>query len=117
MIPAAFILLETLPLNASGKINRRALARLDLSQDDFAETYVAPRNPLEETLAGVWAEVFGLKQVGIYDNFFELGGHSLLAVQLIARIRKTCQVEAQLCWLSDAPTVAGLAETLEKYMS
>ncbi len=117
MIPAAFVLLETLPLNSSGKIDRRALARLDLTQADFAETYVAPRNPLEETLAGIWADVFGLKQVGIYDNFFELGGHSLLAVQLIARIRKTCQVEAQLCWLADAPTVAGLAETLAKTMS
>jgi amino acid adenylation domain-containing protein len=116
MIPAAFVLLETLPLNPSGKIDRRALARLDLTQAGFAETYVAPRNPLEEMLAGIWADVLGLKQVGIYDNFFELGGHSLLAVQLIARIRKTCQVEAQLCWLADAPTVAGLAETLAENM-
>jgi amino acid adenylation domain-containing protein len=115
MIPSAFVLLESLPLNSSGKIDRRALAKSGLAKSESSQTYVAPRNQLEETLAAIWAEVLGVKQVSINDNFFELGGHSLVAVQLIARIRKTCQIEAQLCWLTDAPTVAGLAETLANY--
>jgi acyl transferase domain-containing protein/acyl carrier protein len=82
-------------------------------------TYVAPRNETEETLANLWEELIGIEKVGINDNFFELGGHSLLAVQTISRIRETFQIELPLgTLLFDAPTVGQLANViLEKQAS
>jgi alpha-ketoglutarate-dependent taurine dioxygenase/acyl carrier protein len=77
------------------------------------ESYVAPRTPVEEVLAGIWAQIFRTERVGIDDNFFELGGHSLLATQVVARIRDTFQIELHVHSLFKTPTVAGLAETIE----
>ncbi|MGH4006816.1 MAG: condensation domain-containing protein, partial [Pseudonocardiaceae bacterium] len=87
MIPAVFVTLEVLPLNASGKLDRRALPAPDRLAEPVSE-YIAPRTPTEQTLAQVWAEVLGLEQVGVKDNFFELGGDSILSIQLVSRIRK-----------------------------
>jgi len=76
-------------------------------------TYVAPRNQIEENIANIWQELIGIEKVGIYDNFFDLGGHSLLAVQTISRLRQTFQVELPLrTLLFDAPTVAELADAI-----
>ncbi|MGI8500286.1 MAG: phosphopantetheine-binding protein, partial [Hassallia sp.] len=73
-------------------------------------TYIAPRNQIEETIANIWEELIGIEKIGIHDNFFELGGHSLLAVQTISRLREAFQVELPLrTLLFDAPTVAQLA--------
>ncbi len=113
MTPAAFVLLDALPVTPNGKIDRQALPAPDWSLRALAEDYVAPRTPVEETLAGVWAQVLGLPQVGIHDNFFEIGGHSLLATRLISRLREVFQVEVPLRTLFEAPTIAAQATQVE----
>ncbi|MGH2510843.1 MAG: non-ribosomal peptide synthetase, partial [Ktedonobacteraceae bacterium] len=82
MLPSAYLNLETLPLTANGKIDRRALPSPEAFRPTMKGIFVAPRNPDEETLANIWREVLALEQVGIHDNFFELGGHSLIAIQV-----------------------------------
>ena len=74
--------------------------------------FAAPRTPVEEILANIWAEVLKLDKVGIHDNFFNLGGHSLLATQVISRTNLTLQANLPLRALFMTPTVAGLAEQL-----
>ncbi len=113
MVPSAFVILESLPLTPSGKVDRRALPTPDL-QSDRQEKYVAPRTPVEEMLALLWAQVLKVELVGIQDNFFTLGGHSLLATQLVSRIRKIFQVELPLRELFVRPTVSELAPLIEQ---
>jgi len=110
MVPAAFVILDAFPLTPNGKIDRKALPTPDLANLELADDFVAPRTPFEELLAGIWAEVIGLKQVGIHSNFFALGGHSLLAAQVVYRLRETLQLEVPLNQLFELPTVASLAE-------
>jgi acyl-coenzyme A synthetase/AMP-(fatty) acid ligase/acyl carrier protein len=112
MIPSAFVLLTALPFLPNGKIDRRALPAPDMTRPEQKTTFVAPRTPIEQVLAGIWSQILGLEQVGIHDNFFELGGHSLLATQVISQIRKTFQVELPLRRLFETPTVTGLAEAI-----
>ena len=88
MVPSAFVFLDTLPLTPNGKVDRKALPAPDQNRPEAEESYVAPRTPVEELLAEIWAEVLKLDKVGVHDNFFELGGHSLLATQVISRVRK-----------------------------
>jgi acyl carrier protein len=113
MVPSAYVVLESLPLTPNGKLDRRALPVPDTASFDIQEDYVAPRTPVEEELARIWAKVLGKQQVGVHDNFFELGGHSLLATQLTSRIRDTFQVELPVRNLFEAPTVASLAKYIE----
>jgi acyl carrier protein len=113
MVPTAFVILKAFPLTPNGKIDRRALPAPDTSIRRLEERYVAPRNPTEEQLAKMWAEVLNLEQVGIHDNFFEIGGHSLLATQLISRVNKTFQVELPLRNIFEKSTVANLAEYID----
>jgi len=108
------VLLEQMPVTANGKIDRQALPALELAERDRPGAYVPPRTPIEEVLAGIWANLIGCAQVGIYDNFFELGGHSLLATQIATRMRDTFQVEVPLRRLFEKPTVAELAELIEE---
>jgi surfactin family lipopeptide synthetase A len=112
MIPSVFIRLDILPLTPNGKVDRRALPAPDQARPAPEDAFVAPRTPVEEGLARIWAQVLGLEQVGIHDNFFELGGHSLLAMRVISRLRDTFHMELPLRSLFEAPTVAGLALTI-----
>jgi aspartate racemase len=109
MVPGAFVILESLPLTPNKKVDRLKLPAPDRIRPEPEETYAAPRTPVEEKLAEIWARVLGLDQVGIYDNFFELGGHSLLATQVISRVIYTFQVKVPLRSLFQAPTVADMA--------
>lgn len=115
MLPSIFLLMEELPRTISGKINRRALPE-PMAARDTGE-WKAPRTPVEEVLEGVWARVLGIKRVSIDDNFFQRGGHSLMATQIVSRIRNIFQVELPLQSLFDTPTIAGLAEKVERAMT
>lgn len=98
--------LEALPLTSSGKVDRKALPAPERSVLDEA-TYVAPRTPTEEILAGIWAEVLGVGRVGMEDNFFDLGGHSLLAMPVVSRVRQALSVELPLRELFAGPRCVG----------
>jgi acyl carrier protein len=111
MLPSAFVFLKALPLTPNGKVDRAALPE---PEDVRAAEFVAPRTPVEEKLAGLWAGLLKVKTVGVHDNFFELGGHSLLATQVVSRMRKEFQVEITLVSLFESPTVAAMAEKIEK---
>ncbi|MGW7276678.1 amino acid adenylation domain-containing protein, partial [Streptomyces sp. NPDC054864] len=87
MVPAMCVVLDSLPITANGKVDRRALPEPDLSQAS-TQDYVAPRNETEQAVANVWADVLGMQQVGIHDNFFELGGDSILSIQVVSRLRR-----------------------------
>jgi len=88
MVPSAIVVLESLPLNANGKVDRRALPEPGLER---AQAYEAPHGEVEEALAAIWAGVLGVERIGRRDNFFELGGHSLLALQAVARVQSRMQ--------------------------
>jgi amino acid adenylation domain-containing protein/non-ribosomal peptide synthase protein (TIGR01720 family) len=111
MIPAAFVLLDRLPLTANGKLDRRALPDPDPAAAR-AKEYLAPATPVEEHLATACAEVLGLERVGMRDNFFDLGGHSLLATQLAARLRDRHGIEMPLQMVFDATDLRDLADRL-----
>ena len=111
MIPAAFVVMQALPLNPNGKLDRQALPEPDLT-GSTADTSL--QTPIEEMVAGIWAEVLGLPDgIGRHDNFFALGGHSLSAIQVGSRLRDTLGVELPLHRLFDQPTVAALASFVE----
>ncbi|GIN77884.1 MULTISPECIES: lichenysin non-ribosomal peptide synthetase LicA [Bacillus] len=108
MIPSHFVELDEIPLTGSGKVDRKALLRHEVSVSGTAE-YAAPRNEYEEKMVGIWQEVLGTEQVGIHDQFFELGGHSLKAMAMLAKIYKAFGVEVPLQVLFEKPTVAALS--------
>jgi amino acid adenylation domain-containing protein/non-ribosomal peptide synthase protein (TIGR01720 family) len=112
MVPAVFVVLDALPLTPSGKVDRKALPAPDGARPALAGTFAAPRNELEETVAGIWADVLGLPSVGIHDNFFELGGHSLIATQLASRLREAFHADIPLATLFNAPSVEQLAHAI-----
>jgi amino acid adenylation domain-containing protein len=114
MVPSVFMFLAMLPLTPNGKVDRRALPAPEMVKPELGERFVAPRTPVEEALAEIWAQVLRLEGVGVHDNFFDLGGHSLLATQVISRLRDRFQLEIPLRYVFEFPTVAKLADAIKK---
>ncbi len=110
MVPTAWVELASVPLTPNGKVDRKALPKVE----EQARVYVAPRGELEELLAGIWAEVLRADRVGVHDNFFEVGGHSLMATLVMSRIGEALAIEVPLRILFEAPTIALLAERLRR---
>ncbi|GGZ25562.1 amino acid adenylation domain-containing protein [Streptomyces poonensis] len=108
MVPAAFMTLAEIPLNANGKVERRALPAPDFNPRDWA----GPRDPQEEILCGLFREVLGLDVVGVHDSFFDLGGDSIMAMNLAHRIRSVFGAQLNIRTVLTSPTVAELAERL-----
>jgi amino acid adenylation domain-containing protein len=113
MLPAAFVVLDALPLTPQGKLDHSALPAADQHAPERAASYIAPQTATELLVARIWAEVLELERVGVRDHFFEIGGHSLLTMQVVSRIRAACQVDLPLRVLFDAPTIAELAEHID----
>jgi acyl carrier protein len=111
MVPSVFVLLDELPLNPSGKLDRRALPVPDFV---VGVGYVAPRNEAEQVLADIWADVLGVQQVGVEDDFFELGGDSLRRLQLTSRMKAAFDVALTPRDVLTARTVSALAELVEE---
>ncbi|MEU4878809.1 condensation domain-containing protein, partial [Streptomyces sp. NPDC021608] len=109
MVPAAFVVLDELPLTGNGKVDRKALPAPGGARPSLGGEYVAPRTPVEETVAGIWAEVLGVDRVGVHDNFFELGGDSILSVQVISRAKRH-GLDLTPRMIFQHQTVAGIAE-------
>src|SRR5262249_18164470 len=109
MIPSAFVLLESLPLTANGKVDRQALRALAVERPHVR---VSPSTPVEEVLASIWRDTLRLEAIGVHDDFFEIGGHSLFATQIASRIRDTFRVEMPLRTMFEEPTIAGLAQAI-----
>ncbi|MES1241578.1 MAG: non-ribosomal peptide synthase/polyketide synthase, partial [Acidobacteriota bacterium] len=113
MVPAAWAVLGELPLSPNGKVDRRALARMEAGLLDSGEA-VAPRTPAEALVAGIWTDLLGLRgPVSVHDNFFALGGHSLLATRLVSRVREAFGLELPLRAVFEAPALADLAARIE----
>ncbi len=117
MLPAALVVVAALPLTAGGKVNRRALPEPDWSGAAERQGYVAPRNPIEALLAGIWSELLGREAVSVEDDFLEIGGHSLLAARVVSRVRQVFDVELPLRTLFETRTVRGLAARVEALLA
>ena len=115
MIPSALVPIEAIPLTPNGKVDRLALAKLNIGRQTSARNYVAPRNSTEKKLVEIWSKVLWLEQkIGIHDNFFDLGGHSLLSVRLIAEIEKEFNQKVPLTALFKLGTITELANIIDQ---
>jgi amino acid adenylation domain-containing protein len=118
-VPQQVLIVDDIPKGPTGKVQRIGLAeKLGRGASGWTPSqtrvgFMTPRTPLEEVLAGLWAQVLGLDGVGIHDNFFQLGGDSLLATQLISRVREAACVGLSFLNFLETPTVAGMASSIE----
>lgn len=113
MVPSEFITLEAIPLTPNGKVDLRGLPETDSSSPEL-DAAIISSTTIEQQLTEIWAQVLGLKHIGINDNFFGLGGHSLLAAQVIAHVSDVLHVTVPVNVIFEAPTVAGLARIIEQ---
>ncbi|MDC8985664.1 non-ribosomal peptide synthetase, partial [Mycobacterium marinum] len=107
MVPAAFMLIDQLPLTVNGKLDRRALPAPDYTTS--ARAYLAPQGPVEETLASLYTQILGVDRISAADSFFDLGGDSLSAMRLIAAANTTLHTGLRVADVFEAPTITGLA--------
>ncbi|MEV4615524.1 amino acid adenylation domain-containing protein [Kitasatospora sp. NPDC049258] len=112
MVPSLWTILPELPLTSSKKVDRKALPEPVADRELLERPYEAPRNPTEEIVAEVWAEILGIERIGIDDDVFVLGAHSLLATRVLARLVAIFDVDLPLRCLFEATTVAGLSQVL-----
>lgn len=115
MVPTLFVTMDAWPLTNNGKIDRRALPEPSDALLGSSKERIAPRNHVEQQIAGIWTELLGVEGLGVEDNFFELGGHSLLATQIVSRVNAAFGVEVSLLALFSEPTVAHLAEQVATF--
>jgi hypothetical protein len=111
MVPAAFVMLPSLPLTANGKLDRRALPAPERDAHAVSE-YESPRGQMEQTLAQIWQELLQVERVGRHDDFFALGGHSLLAVLLVTRMESVTSRELSVRDVFEHSTLQALASRL-----
>jgi non-ribosomal peptide synthetase component F len=116
MVPAAFVVVDAMPLTRNGKLDRRALVAPEAGRLKAVATYVAPRTNAEATLAGIWQQLLGVERVGVDDNFFELGGDSIRSIQIVARANRA-GLRLNPSQLFEHQTVAGLAAAAETVAS
>ena len=112
MVPAQWVLLESMPLSPNGKLERKALPQPDAVQS--RKEYAEPQAGLERQLADIWQALLGVERVGRHDGFFELGGHSLLATQVVSRVRQQLQREVSLRTLFEHPQLSDFARAIER---
>ena len=110
MIPAAYVVVDNLPITPHGKVDRNALPRLKLGLPEPGFGYTEPRTPIEEILVDIWRQVLRVDHIGRDDNFFDLGGHSLIATQVISRVKGMLKADLPVSSLFENPTVSALAE-------
>jgi aspartate racemase len=113
MVPAAFVVLDALPLTPIGKIDRKALPVLDGTRPEMDIDFIPPRTGTEQSIAAIWRELLQIEDIGIYDDFFELGGHSLLATQVMSRLSAALNLELPLHVLFESSTIDGLAKYVD----
>lgn len=115
MVPRLYVFLSKLPLSPSGKVNPKALPSPEIARR--RKEYVAPRNPLEETITGLFIKVLQIDRVGVQDNLFELGASSLQATMVSTFIQDTFNIRIPLAVVFDHPTVEELAVVVEATLS
>ena len=115
MLPAAFVVLDQIPLTPNGKIDRKALLKPEYASLD--QQPVAPSNVIEEILLGIWSEVLNIDDISINDDFFALGGHSLTGMKIVTRINSTFRISMSIRTLFDKPEFQQMAEEVLKSIS
>lgn len=113
MVPMLWVEIHSMPLNINGKIDRRGLLEMEISEQ-ISPSYVAPVTELEKNMADIWQKVIAVDKIGIHDNFFELGGHSLMALQIMSRFEKQTGTKLPASILFKHPTISSLLGSLEQ---
>ena len=114
MVPATFVVMRSFPINANGKIDKRALPVPELRSQTMHVQYVAPRDAMERQLATIWSKLLGVERIGVHENFFDLGGHSLIGLQLLGQVEEQFGKTLALKSLFQAPTISAFAKLLQK---
>jgi amino acid adenylation domain-containing protein len=117
MVPSAFVAVETFPLTASGKIDRKALPKPNLERGLSAISFSNPETPTQKSLAAIWSELLGLEKVGLDDNLFQLGGHSLMSVRLVTMIRQRFSIKVPVMSVFTHPTLRGLSTIIDSQIT
>jgi acyl carrier protein len=115
MIPTAFVVLDKLPLLATGKVDRRELPDPGDRRPELDTPYASPRTGIESELRRIWTELLGISRIGIHDSFFDLGGHSLTATRVVSQVIKQFQLELPLQYLFESTTVATMAAVITEH--
>ncbi|SNS42927.1 non-ribosomal peptide synthetase, partial [Dokdonia pacifica] len=116
MVPTYYVALDTIPLNANGKVDKKALPAI-VAEDVIKNEYVAPSTDLERQLVAIWEEVLSIDPIGITDNFFELGGHSLKINLIVNKIKNELELSVAIKDIFLNPTIAGITEVVEEITS